>query len=173
MLRFVTRGKRMATSIVQYITPIHVLTLEDDDAFAESLREALAESGYSLERARSVAEARRLLGAARFHVVLVDLDLGNLAEARGRHLLDDLASLSGVPPMLIVSGAREARGVAAEFGIACVQKPFDLDHLLAAMHATIEHRVRPVTARATSGMRPRVDASVLAAIESPPKDRIR
>jgi DNA-binding response OmpR family regulator len=150
---------------------MHVLSLEDDDAFVESLRDVLSDAGHALLRARSVVEARRMLGAERFDVVLVDLDLGELAEARGRHLLDDLASLSGVPPMLIVSGAVEAPRVAREFGIACVPKPVDLDHLLAAMRATVDHRVRPVTQKSASGMRTRVDASVLLAIESPPPRR--
>ena len=150
---------------------MHVLTLEDDDAFAESLRDVLAESGYALSRATSVQQARHLLGAAKFDLVLVDLDLGASAEARGRHLLDDLASMSGVPPMLIVSGLAEARAVAREFGIACVPKPVEVDHLLAAVRATIEHRVRPVVGRAVSGLRPRIEPSVLAAIEAPPKAR--
>jgi DNA-binding response OmpR family regulator len=152
---------------------MHVLTLEDDDAFAESLRDVLAESGYALVRARSVVEARKLLGSGAFDVVLLDLDLGATAEARGRHLLDDLASLAGVPPMLIVSGLAEAPRVAREFGIACVRKPVDIDHLLAAMRATIDHCVRPVPGRAVSGMRRRVDASVLSSIEAVPPARRR
>ena len=148
---------------------MHVLSLEDDDVFAESLRDVLGEAGYTLMRARAVVEARRLLGSGCFDVVLVDLDLGENAEARGRHLLDDLASLAGVPPMLIVSGMAEAPRVAREFGIACVRKPVDVDHLLAAIRATIDHCVRPIVGRQLSGMRRRVDASVLASIEAPPK----
>jgi DNA-binding response OmpR family regulator len=152
---------------------MHVLSLEDDDAFAESLRDVLHEAGYALLRARSVVEARRLLGSGCFDVVLVDLDLGETAEARGRHLLDDLASLAGVPPMLIVSGAPEAPRVAREFGIACVRKPVDVDHLLAAIRSTVDHCVRPIVDRQVSGMRRRVDASVLTSIETPPRARRR
>jgi len=149
--RPVTSRKRNLGSIVQSIASMDLLLLEDDDAFAESLREVLGESGARSVRARTVVEARRALSARKFDVVLVDLDLGEGAEARGRHLLDDLAQLAGMPPMLIVSGAVEAPRVAAEFGIGLVRKPFEMDHLFAAIHAAVQHGLRPIRSPHASG----------------------
>jgi hypothetical protein len=63
--------------------------------------------------------------------------------------------------------------VASEFGIPCVQKPFALDHLLAAMEATFDNGVRPVIGPTASGMRRRIDANAERGGEDATKRRAR
>ena len=125
------------------MTPLRrptALIVDDDDAFAAALGDVMTFAGYRVLRARSVAEARVHIERRRIAIVLLDLGLG---EARGRHLLDDLAGMERVPPMLVVSGAAEAPRVANEFGVGCVQKPFALDELQAAIDVTRDFAIRP------------------------------
>jgi DNA-binding response OmpR family regulator len=121
------------------VKPI-ALIVDDDDAFAASLADVMTFAGYRSIRVRNIAEARARIERHKLAIVLLDLDLG---EARGRHLLDDLAGMDRVPPMLVVSGSVEAPRIAAEFGLGCVQKPFDLDELQAAIDVTRDFLIRP------------------------------
>ncbi|MEO7094312.1 MAG: response regulator [Polyangiales bacterium] len=122
------------------VSPPIALIVDDDEAFAASLGDVMQEAGYRTLRARSVSEARVHIEGHRIAIVLLDLDLG---EARGRHLLDDLAGLERVPPMLVVSGSVDAPRIAHEFGLGCVQKPFALDELQAAVDVTRDFLIRP------------------------------
>ena len=116
------------------------LIVDDDDVFAASLGDVMVDGGYRVARARTVAEARAHIERHRIAIVLLDLDLG---DARGRHLLDDLAGMDRVPPMLVVSGIDGAQRIASEFGLGCVQKPFALDELQAAVDVTRDFSIRP------------------------------
>lgn len=116
------------------------LIVDDDEAFASSLGDVMREGGYRVLQARTVAEARTTIEKNRIAIVLLDLDLGDV---RGRHLLDDLAGLEKVPPMLVVSGLEGAPRIASEFGLGCVQKPFALDELQAAVDVTRDFVIRP------------------------------
>jgi DNA-binding response OmpR family regulator len=129
------------------------LVLDDDEDFACSIGELLRDAGYAVTWATSVEGARRMIDEHPIAVVLVDLRLGEL---RGRHLLDDLAGIDGTPPMMIVSAADDATAIAAEFGVPCVRKPFQVDALLAAIDVTRKFRVRPVK-RTASGRRAAID----------------
>lgn len=123
------------------------LILEDDEAFAETLRTILKDLGLDSAWSRTVEEARVIVETRAVAIVIVDLELG---EHRGRHLLDDLATLPQAPPMLVVSGAADAAAIAKEFGLACVKKPFELEMLAAAIAVTRGFEVKPGR-RARSG----------------------
>jgi DNA-binding response OmpR family regulator len=117
------------------------LIVDDDEAFALSLTDVMEyAAGYRVMRAKTVEEARTIIEQQRVAIVLLDLELG---ETRGRHLLDDLAGMPRVPPMLVVSGSAEAPRIATEFGLGCVQKPFALDELQAAIDVTRDFAIRP------------------------------
>ena len=130
-----------------------VLVLEDDDAVAGGVCELLEEAGYATVRASTIVEARRAMSARKIDGIVLDLELG---DERGRHLLDDLAGFPDPPAVLILSGRPEAPGVAKEFGVPHLGKPFSVAELLVAVSTTIEHGMRPIARRQASGARPKL-----------------
>jgi two-component system, OmpR family, phosphate regulon response regulator PhoB len=107
--------------------PRHLLVVDDEPHIGLVLRPFLEERGYRVSFARSLAEARRALGAASPTPdgLLLDLHLPDgsgldlLRELRGR---DDTARL----PVLVLTAEGEERVLreARRLGAALVTKPF-------------------------------------------------
>jgi DNA-binding response OmpR family regulator len=129
--------------------PPIALILDGDEDFAWTLGALLQEAEFAVAWATSVEEARGHIEAHPIAIVLLDLDLDG---REGRYLLDDLAGLEHAPPMIVVSGASDGPQIAAQFGIACVRKPFQVDELLAAIDVARTFGVRPLK-RNASGRR--------------------
>jgi len=110
-----------------------VLVIDDDSAFLGLVHDTLVAAGYDVVTASSGPIALDLLwsvGAEQPAVILLDLDL---PELDGRHVAKRYRRIP-VPhaPVLICSAAADAALQAQEIGAAAVlQKPFDLDDLLA------------------------------------------
>lgn len=107
-----------------------VLVVEDDDSVALVLADLLEEEGFEVRRASNGRTGLDLLEAFRPHVVLLDLMMPVLDgwgfRAHQRQLPPDLAQI----PVLVLSGARDARTAAADLGAAgVVTKPFEVDAL--------------------------------------------
>ena len=54
---------------------VRLLLVDDEDFFRESVGKELALTGYAVESAGSLGEARRLLKRETFHVVVLDMRL--------------------------------------------------------------------------------------------------
>jgi DNA-binding response OmpR family regulator len=107
-----------------------VLVVEDDDSVALVLADLLEEEGFEVKRAANGRAGLDLLKAFRPQLVLLDLMMPVLDgwgfRAQQRELTPDLAQF----PVLVLSGAREARATAADMGAAgVVAKPFEVDAL--------------------------------------------
>lgn len=121
-----------------------LLLIESADAVREGLRVALLSEHYGVVAVASLANARSALSSVRFDAIVLDVVLG--AE-RGEELLDELAQSPSAPAVVIVSGSVEARKTAKHYGVVCVEKPFDLDVLLAAIRTAIDKEMRPDVGR--------------------------
>ena len=104
--------------------------VEDDDSVALVLADLLEEEGFEVKRAANGRAGLDLLKAFRPHVVLLDLMMPVLDgwgfRAQQRQLAPDLAQI----PVLVLSGARDARTAAADLGAAGVlAKPFEVESL--------------------------------------------
>lgn len=110
-----------------------VLVIDDDSAFLSLVHDTLVAAGYDVVTASSGPVALDLLwsvGADQPDVILLDLDLPDLD---GRQVAK-LYRRIPVPhaPVLICSAAADAALQADRLGAAAVlEKPFDLDDLLA------------------------------------------
>ncbi|HET7487807.1 MAG TPA: response regulator transcription factor [Acidimicrobiales bacterium] len=130
--------------------PPRLLVVEDDDSIASPLAEGLEREGFSVERARTGAEAM-----ASPPVDLVLLDLG-LPDIEGSEVCRRLRSRSAVPIIVLTARGDEFdRVLLLELGADdYVVKPFGFRELVA--------RIRAVRRRTAA---PPVDGSPAAAVQ--------
>ena len=106
-----------------------VLVVEDDDAIAHVIEDALSDAGYRVVRTRHGADAIDLLRNVTPDVVLVDL---NLPVMDGRSFVEHYRRRIRPAASVVVMSARSdgaeiARALGAE---AFLRKPFTVDELV-------------------------------------------
>ena len=104
------------------------LIVDDHEPTLVALSQLVDAEGYTTARAASIAEARSLLDASKFEVVLVDL---NLPDGSGMNLLEDARNAGTSAVVLITGQASVASAVAAlRTGVTdYLTKPVDFDRL--------------------------------------------
>jgi DNA-binding response OmpR family regulator len=118
-----------------------VLLVEDDPDVTEPLSEILREEGYEVSYAATLGAGREALRTSKPDVVLIDL---MLVDESAETLLEEMAMSAEAPPAVLMSGRKHASSVAERFGIPFLQKPFELDALVAAVYASVTGRRRPM-----------------------------
>lgn len=116
---------------------MHILLVEDNDDVAGALAQGLALAGFTVNRVASIAQAKQAL--AHFSSDLVVLDLG-LPDGNGLTLLQAWRE-QGINLPILVLTARDGlqdkveglQGGADDY----VLKPFELDELIARIHALL------------------------------------
>ena len=107
--------------------PRSVLVVDDDHHLCDVLSELLSDAGYTVGCAHDGEEAWEEIQRRPPDVILSDIKMPRLD---GIGLAARLASCGYATPIILMSaGHREWTGVSATF----IRKPFDLDHLLAAL----------------------------------------
>jgi DNA-binding response OmpR family regulator len=120
--------------------PADILVVEDDPTISRLLRDIFTLAGGAVRLATTADAAAACLSEARPTLMTLDLNLPGIS---GQALLERLQrepALRGLPVIVITSQLpvdHEVRALAS----AVVEKPFDLDELLAAVS-----RVAPETA---------------------------
>ena len=111
--------------------PLRVLVVEDDDSIREMIHLALVAAGHFATGAVNGEEALELFASGiRPDVILLDL---RMPVVDGVEFLRRYAAMGGQVPVVLLTAGRdlaEARGVGAA---ELVEKPFDLDVLLATI----------------------------------------
>jgi DNA-binding NtrC family response regulator len=122
-----------------------VLFVDDDEDLTAVMRILLDEEGYRFVGASSLVEARTLLAEEMPDVLVLDMVLG---PELGTDLLRELAIRPDAPVTVLISGVMDLIEVAMLYGnLPIVRKPFDVDHLMAAMDRAIEKNARPRLSR--------------------------
>jgi len=127
-----------------------ILVADDDPALLEMMALTLLKEGYHVERAASAAEARALIGAETFDVVISDIYLG---DATAIDLLDEIRVASPETTVILVTaqGTVETAAAATAAGVFdYLAKPFELGQLVARVRAALG-RSGPTQARAPAG----------------------
>lgn len=108
-----------------------ILVIEDDAGILETLSDFLRSEGFRVDLARDGAEGLERIAAHRPDVVLVDLLMPGM---NGRQFLARLRAEAATRslPVVLMTGSRPP-GETAAAADAVLQKPFELDELLAAV----------------------------------------
>jgi CheY-like chemotaxis protein len=108
-----------------------VLVVDDDSAIRSSLSECLGACGYSVAEAADAADGFLKLRSLRPHVVLLDHRIPSFTY--GEKFLRDKAADPEVAsiPVVVMSGYLKLPN--AEGVVAFLQKPFNLDDVLAVV----------------------------------------
>ena len=112
---------------------MRILIVEDDDAIADSMADGLQRNGFSVERARTAAQA---LAAEPTDLVLLDL---GLPDADGEEVCRRLRAESRVPIIVVSARGDEIdRVILLELGADdYLVKPFGLRELIARVRAVL------------------------------------
>ncbi len=109
-----------------------ILVVENDDALAATIFDAVKAQGYHVTVARSPHDALELIEQIRFDIVLIDVALPSMTG------LDLYLAIKRVTPSavaIMISGREEeflsiARAAVQQTAYTFLTKPLDLDHLL-------------------------------------------
>ena len=116
--------------------PRSVLVVDDDPGVTQVLVDTLATAGFAVRVAHDGDAAIRAVREARPALVLLDLWMPGID---GWGVAWALHSLGIGVPLVLVTAEHDAAAAAAEMGVVTViQKPFDIDDLLATVHRVLE-----------------------------------
>ncbi len=120
---------------------IRVLVVDDEPMMSDSLRQHLAEEGYTVETAASGAEAIDLFDSGAYHLAICDL---HLPDIDGLTLLRHMKDAKPATEVIVITGydlgvpaAVEAMKAGAFY---FVEKPFDFEELLPLIEKALERR---------------------------------
>ncbi len=108
-----------------------ILVIEDDAGLREALADYLRFEGFRVDQASDGGEGLDRLAASRPDVILVDLFMPGMGGAQFLERLRADAATRPIPAVLM-TGTRPD-GAAARAADLVLQKPFELDELLAAV----------------------------------------
>ncbi len=123
---------------------MRLLVVEDDRALVSALRAGLGAQGFAVDPAGSVAEARALIGANAYDLVVLDL---GLPDDDGLAFLGRLREAGRSLPVLVLTARGELEDRVAGLDAGAddyLRKPFAFPELVARIRALLR---RPVTAR--------------------------
>ena len=131
-----------------------IVIVEDNDAIARLIQEVLNDvPGYGAVTVADAALALDVVAAVRPDLVILDVDLPGISGFDLYDLLRSRPQTAGVPALFM--SADEHAAEVARRGVPFLAKPFDLDDLLAQVHALL---------------RPPPPADAPAAVTSPPPE---
>lgn len=117
---------------------MRVLVVEDEPRLANNVAAAMREGpGYAVDIAHEGEQAVRLLEAATYDLVLLDLMLPKL---RGEDVLRRLRTQDNDTPVLVLTAVRETKSTIDLLNLGAddyMTKPFDLGELIARSRALI------------------------------------
>ncbi len=119
---------------------MRVLLIEDDKMIGEAMQQGLVEAGFAIDWVLDGRAAELALGSDVYDLAVLDL---NLPRKSGMDVLRELRARGKHLPVLIVTArdAVEERIAGLNAGADdYVLKPFDLDELVARLHALLRRR---------------------------------
>lgn len=111
----------------------HILIVDDDAVFAQTLALAMTRRGYTVMSAANSAAALDLAASQVFDAVVLDLRLGTES---GLHLIEPLRLRQPLARLLLLTGYASIATAVAAIKLGAVQylpKPAGVDEILAAL----------------------------------------
>jgi DNA-binding response OmpR family regulator len=118
-----------------------ILLVEDDESLALGIEFTLADEGYDVKLASTVAESKRLFGSDVFDVIILDV---NLPDGNGYDLCKYIRAQSDVPIIFLTARDDEVNIVLGLDlgGDDYITKPFRVKELLSRIKAIIRRNTR-------------------------------
>jgi DNA-binding NtrC family response regulator len=116
-----------------------ILVIDDEWLVRWSVTEALRDRDFAVDEADDARSAQLAL-ENRYDVILLDVHLADVHDLR---LLSLIRARSATQPVIVMTAfaTREIVDEAASLGAAVLNKPFELDELVAAVEHTLAARV--------------------------------
>jgi len=134
------RGKDGEALPLRPEIPTSILVVDDEFLIRDLLKQYLTEEGYQVETAANVPEARSLLAARSFDLVILDI---NMPDESGLVLLDDVAPRAPDTMVIMMTALADVRvGVETlkKGAYDYLLKPMDLEELTVAVTRALRHR---------------------------------
>src|ERR1041384_4947844 len=119
---------------------IRILVVDDEPMMSDSLRQHLADEGYTVDTAPSGAEAIDLFDGGAHHLVICDLQLPDMD---GLTLLRHMKDAKPATEVIVVTGygsVQTAVEAIKSSAFYFVEKPFDFEELLPLVEKALERR---------------------------------
>jgi len=119
---------------------MRILLVEDDELLGSGLSDALARAHYAHEWVRDGGSALRIATTSEFDLIILDL---GLPELDGIEVLKQIRARANATPVLILSARDATRDRVLGLNAGAddyLVKPFDLEELLARVHALERRR---------------------------------
>src|SRR5688572_24397302 len=123
-----------------------VVVINDDDAFLGLMQELLVDEGFDVETRKDADNAYGFVKQLGPDLVILDLVIGR--EEVGWRILEllTLDPATRSTPIIMCSAAvrslQEHELLLRKYGIRALPKPFDIDDLMASIHATLAEHAR-------------------------------
>jgi len=120
------------------IKKLHLLILEDDELFAQSLEDFLDEEGFEVTLAHNGEEAIDLCYEREFDLLLLDV---NVPKMNGFEVLANLRNLNKNTPAIFITSFKDKSSIQKGFisgGDDYMVKPIDLDELSLRIKALLK-----------------------------------
>jgi DNA-binding NtrC family response regulator len=121
---------------------VRILVVDDEPMMADSLKQNLAEEGYTVDTASNGAQAIELFDGSGHHIAVVDLQLPD-KDIDGMDVLRHIKDTRPSSEVIVMTGYGSVeRAVEATKAGAFwfLEKPFDFDVLLPLVERTVERR---------------------------------
>lgn len=117
----------------------NILVVEDDMHISDLLKEALCKEGYQCEQAFSGTEAKMLLEAKTYSVILLDLMLPGLT---GEELLGEIRKKGNIPVIVLTAKDSLDEKIDLLTGGAddYITKPFEIKEVMARIQVQLRHK---------------------------------
>lgn len=116
-----------------------VLVVDDEEGIQQTLREVLDIEGYEVVVASNGRQALDIISRWLPDVIVLDLMMPVMSGRAFREAQLALPDGGDGVPVVVISGARDARGRAEAIGAAAViVKPFDLDDVVTTVERVID-----------------------------------
>jgi DNA-binding response OmpR family regulator len=116
---------------------MRILVIEDNEELARLIAEGLKAAGYQADRVTTAADARHVLAASHYAVIILDL---GLPDADGLAVLRDIRSRKDAIPVLVLTARAGVHDRVAGLRAGAddyLIKPFAFEELLARLEALL------------------------------------
>ena len=113
----------------------HIVIIDDDPMIRFLVQEYLKAAGFSVDAYASGAEALTALASCSPDLILLDLQMPQMNGAQVLERLKADASTAHLPVLLLSANAADARSLCSVEPNGYLEKPFQMQELLAAVKA--------------------------------------